>query len=310
MEVLYKSILSTFAYFDIFSHPLTAEEVHSFANCTCTKNEIEEALNELANREVLFKCGKFYATNSVETLVAKRLKANAVAEKQIASAERIAKFLSHIPFVKGVALSGSLSKKIATEKSDFDFFIITSKNRLWISKLLFSFVTKTAGLLGKGKYFCLNYLIDETYLEVEEKNIFTATEIVTLLPLYGKKIFTDFFSKNEWTLNCYPAKFTDLTAQEIKRSFAKRFSEWLLNIFGGNSLNNFLMRFFSKRWKKMLQQNKFMESGFQFGAMKVSKSFCRPYPEHFQKKILHIYQQRFSFLKARMENKMLLVVSE
>jgi predicted nucleotidyltransferase len=52
-----------------------------------------------------------------------------LAVKHIKKAKAVAKFLSWFPYIRGIAISGSLSKNFADENSDLDFFIITAANR-------------------------------------------------------------------------------------------------------------------------------------------------------------------------------------
>jgi len=194
MEVLQESILKVVTYFDIFQYPLTAEEIRCFTDSPCSAEQLEYLLQELLRDEIIFKTQDFYTLHKNSSLGAKRIKENTAAKKQLSRAKKIGKFLTSFPFIKGIAISGSLSKQVAKEDSDIDFFIITKANRLWLSKIFFTSFIKLASLVGFEKWFCLNYIIDETSLEVPEKNIFTATEIITLIPLHDPLLFNKFFS--------------------------------------------------------------------------------------------------------------------
>jgi hypothetical protein len=263
-----------------------------------TESKLQHALDELLKNETIFKSKDYYSLHNDQLLAIKRTKANKAATKQLKIAKKIAALLIHIPFIRGVAVSGSLSKNVAYEGSDIDFFIITKENRLWLSKLFFTSVVKCATFFGLGKWFCLNYVVDEKTLEVPEKNIFTATEIITLLPLYGSSLFDNFFAANEWVYDFFPnhpAK-TNI-AKETSFDFLKKIIEWLINNVQGDKADTALMRYFNKRWTKLKTQNKFTESGFQLGTMMADKHFCRPYPEHFQQKILDRYEEKVQLIK-------------
>jgi hypothetical protein len=95
--------------------------------------------------------------------------------------------LYRFPFVRGIGISGSLSKNYADEDADIDFFIITSRNHLWIARTFLHGLKKLSFLVGKQDWYCMNYFIDEEALVIAEKNIFTATEVVTLKPVCGEK---------------------------------------------------------------------------------------------------------------------------
>jgi hypothetical protein len=301
MNSLQESILKVVVYFDIFYYPVTIHEIRYFMDSRCDELKLLLALNELLKNEIIFKTKDYYSFHKDQIHAIKRVKANAVAKKHLKIAKRVAAFLTWFPFIKGVAISGSLSKNVAYEGSDIDFFIITRANRLWLSKLFFSILIKCTTITGLKKWFCLNYMVDETSLEVPEKNIFTATEIITLLPLHGASLFNDFFSANDWVYDFfpnYPVKTHG--AKEPAFILPKKLIEWLLNNKHGDKANNLIMDYFDKRWKKLRAKNKFTESGFQIGTMMTDKHFCRPFPEHFQQKILDSFNEKMKTLKANL----------
>jgi len=299
MNPLQESILKVIAYFDIFYYPVTAEEILYFMNNPYTAQKLHQALDELLKNEIIFKTKDYYSLHNNEMFTLKRIRANEAAKKQMKIAKKIAALLIRVPFIKGVAISGSLSKNVAYKGSDIDFFIITKENRLWLSKLCFTTLIKCSTFFGLSKWFCLNYIVDEKSLEVPEKNIFTATEIITLLPLYGASLFNNFFAANEWIYNFFPNHAVKThTAKEPSFTPVKKIIEWLLNNKQGNKADTALMHYFDKRWKKLIARNKFTESGFQLGSMMADKHFCRPYPEHFQQKILDRYEERIEGLKT------------
>lgn len=299
MDSLQESILRAVAYFDIFHHPVTAEEIMYFMNKPCSQQNLHCTLNALLHDEKIFKSKEFYSLRNDHLLAMRRMNANAAAATQMKTARSIASFLTWFPFIKAVAISGSLSKNVAHADSDIDFFIITKENRLWLSKLFFGSFIKFATLIGYKKWFCLNYIIDETSLEVLEKNIFTATEIITLLPIYGEHLFDRFFEANNWIYDFFPNHPIKInSAKERHDILPKRFIEWLLNNKHGDMADNTIMHYFDKRWKKLVAKNKFTETGFQLGTMMTNKHFCRPYPEHFQRKILQRYEEKIQMLRV------------
>jgi predicted nucleotidyltransferase len=96
---------------------------------------------------------------------------------------KLAGIVTHVikrfPFVRGVFVTGSLSKNSSDSSSDLDFMVITRKGRLWIARTLLMLFKKIF-LLNSYKYFCINFLLSEDNLEIEDKNVFTATEVMTV----------------------------------------------------------------------------------------------------------------------------------
>ena len=67
------------------------------------------------------------------------------------------------------------------------------------------FLKKLSYIAGKQNWFCMNYFVDEMGMEIQEKNIFTAMEITTLLPMQGTNHFKNFIAANTWIYNYFPA---------------------------------------------------------------------------------------------------------
>jgi hypothetical protein len=72
----------------------------------------------------------------------------------------------------------------------------------------------------------MNYFVDEAQLTIEEKNIYTATEVATLLPLTGAKTFNQFYTANRWVKEFLPNYLMKISASDIKRfSWIQKTSE-------------------------------------------------------------------------------------
>ena len=291
-----KDILSTLAYFDIFDYPLKKREIALFIPNSYNDPEFETAMDELLTSSGIYKMDQFYSLQNNYSIIQRRNKGNNKAMKVMVTAEKVASFLSKFPFVQGVAISGSLSKDYADDVSDIDLFLITSKNRLWIARSLLHVVYKIACLFKKQHLFCMNYYIDEEQLEIEEKNIYTATEIVTLIPLQGSVVFEEFFSANSWTKKFLPNNYMRIsTAKTIRRIWPRRLVEWMLNNRMGNYIDNYLLRITSKRWEKKTHRKLINKNGLPFG-MKTSKHFAKHDPNIFQTKILSLHESKLSAL--------------
>lgn len=109
--------------------------------------------------------------------------------------------ISSIPWVKYIGLTGANSFESCNQKDDIDLFIITSPNRLWICYLMLVLLTK---LIGKRKTLCINFLIDENNLEIQEKNYFTAVQIAQMMPVYDMGFHNRLISQNRWIYEILP----------------------------------------------------------------------------------------------------------
>ena len=298
-----QDILGTLSYFDIFSYPLTQSEIAQFLKHTYCHKEFIESLNELVEENWVYKFDEFYMLQEDHSLVHRRRKGNIQAKAMLKTAEKIAGFLSMFPFVKGVAVSGSLSKNFADENSDIDFFIITERNKLWLARTFMHCFKKIAILLKKQDLFCMNYYIDEDMLQIREKNIFTATEIATLLPLRGIDTFQNFFKENSWSKNFLPNHSLRVSyVEEAKNHFLKKAVELILRNPVGNVLDHLLMKFSIYQWNKKTKSGKLNKRGIVM-SMDASRHYAKPNPLNFQKKFMELYEKKIFNLFCRFESR-------
>ena len=118
----------------MFDYPLKKRELFVFLQHEADNHEFEITLEFLLNESVIFRLHDFYSIQNNFSLVERRFKGNALAESMLKKAQAGAKLLSKFPYVKAVTISGSLSKNFADDSTDIDYFIITEKNRLWLSR--------------------------------------------------------------------------------------------------------------------------------------------------------------------------------
>jgi predicted nucleotidyltransferase len=275
------------------------DEVYLFLPVKYDHGEFGYALRSLVIERLLYKFDKYYTLKNDPFLVERREKGNVKAAEMITIARKVGDLLIRFPYVRGIAISGSLSKNFADDDSDIDLFIITTKNRLWIARTIMHCFKKLTFLFKKEHYFCMNYYIDEQDLLIHEKNIYTATEIATLMPLHGETVFEQFYSVNGWTRAYLPNKCLRVaTAKPVKSSLFKRSVEWFFNNRLGNSFDNMLMRITSKRWRKKMQLKKRNNRGIIM-AMDAGKHYAKPDPVNFQAKLIVSYQAKITQVMER-----------
>jgi predicted nucleotidyltransferase len=293
---LKKNILATLAYFDVFNYPLTREEICLFLPAKYELMPFDVAMACLVSCRLIYRFDKFYTLKNDPYLIQRRNNGNQKAFEMIKVARKVGNILIRFPYVRGIAISGSLSKNYADEGSDIDLFIITAANRLWIARTLMHCLKKLTFLVNRAHYFCMNYYIDEQQLEIAEKNIYTATEVVTLIPIQGDTTFEDFFTANAWTRDYLPNHIMRVsTAKPVERVFLKGFAEWLLNNRLGDILDNRLMKITAGRWNQKTQQKKLNNHGILL-AMAVDKHYAKPDPENFQYKLISRYETKVAQL--------------
>ncbi len=299
-----EDILATLAYFDMFNYPLVSSEIYLFLRNKYQPNDFDNALRELVANRLVFRFGIFYSLKNDHANIERRRNGNKKADELIKVAERVGDILIKFPYVRGIAISGSLSKNFADDRSDIDLFIITSANRLWIARTLMHLFKKLTYLVNKQDCFCMNYYIDERQLEIAEKNIYTAIEIVTLIPLQGDTIIEKFYAANSWTHQHLPNKTMRVsTAKPLKFNAFKQLIEAAFNNHLGNAIDNLLMKITAKRWLKKTQLNKVNAHGSVM-AMATGKHYAKPDPKNFQTRLLQQYEIKTSLILHHPESSM------
>ena len=287
-----QSVIKVLAYFDIFNYPLTKEEIYFFLGQKSHPDDVDPVLNRLAGSKRIFKLGNFYSLQNDMALRERRTAGNNKAAALIETAYKVGSFLYQFPYVRGIGISGSLSKNFADHNTDIDFFIITRSNRLWIARTFMHLFKKFTFITGHQHWYCMNYYIDEEALRIDEQNIFTATELITLLPVCGNGTMDKFFEQNNWTTIYFPNQpATRHSVYASRSSWFKKATEFVLNNRLGNALDNYLMRITSKRWLLKEEQQRLNASGIRMG-LHNDKHYSKPNPVYFQKKVLDAFEKK------------------
>jgi len=285
------AVLRALWYFEIFQHPLTAAELYAYSNCPgLAQEDFAEILETLVREGAVFQFGAWYQSQNNPAWAPRRLDYNRRAEQFLPIARRMARLIGAFPFIRAVLVSGSLSKNCMAPDGDIDYFLITEPGRLWLARTLLV-IFKKLFLFNSHKYFCVNYFIDTEHLEIEDKNLFTATETVTLLPLYGRDCYERFTAANHWTKDYLP-NFPQRPKDEAiphRYNTIKKASEWLLSGRIGAWLDTIAMRGTVAYWRRKFKH--FDEHTFD-GALRSRRYVSKHHPLYFQQKVMRAYAER------------------
>jgi hypothetical protein len=258
MTLLQHNILATLAYFDIFDHPLRLSEIRQFlplqgvtqaaVEAACSTDPLKSRLSSVDDL--------FFFENRSERLVAERR----IKERRARRMWKAATFMSHVirrfPFVRGVFVSGELSKGVASKHSDIDFFIVTAENRVWICRTLFA-VFKKVFLFNRKKFFCYNLITSESHLQIDDRNIYTAVEVVTVKPLFNEDLFERFITANSWTAQYLPnsQRLAQVSKNEIPSTFLiEKMLAALIPSEKFDTLDHWLLGKWESIWKNRYQE--------------------------------------------------------
>jgi len=198
--------------------------------------------------------------------------------------------ISYFPFVRGVYLSGSLSKGYADKDSDVDYFIITEPGRLWLSRMMLA-LFKRLFLFNSHKYFCINYFIDTDSLEIQDKNIFTAIELATLITMCNTGLYRKLMQSNAWIKDFFPNTIMECISGEnipANESRIKGFIEKLFQGKWGDSLDTLCYKITLKKWQRKFKT--LTKEEFELN-LRSKKNVSKHHPRGFQTKILNAYRK-------------------
>ena len=287
---LQQHIESTLTYFELFSYPLTATEIHRFLNFACSIRDVEDQL-VLMKKNGKVDCSEqgYYSRLHQPRWSVERDMGNKRAEKLLKLSSRFVRVIKRFPFVEAIAISGSLSKYYADKDADIDYFIITTTHRLWIARTLLHLYKKLTFLRGHQHYYCMNYFIDQSALEIGDKNIYTAIELVTLLPVYNQEAILKLKHQNGWFAEFLPNE--NLNQDErfllpMNNGFFKSFLESFINVLWAKRLNQFFMRLTDRKWRAKWKKKSFPMDTYN-QALHTSLHVSKNHPDDFQFQVLN-----------------------
>lgn len=219
MSYLEQSILSTIIYYNNLGQPLTVFEIYKYlikprpsSSLSAISDagfgfvQVRDCLEQSARlRNDIDSKNGFYFLRGKSGLIKQRITKYRIAIKKWKKAKRVAKWLQIIPFVRMVAVSGSLAINNTRKKSDIDLLVVARYRRIWLTRLL---VTLFIHLIGARRYkkltanrFCLNHYITDQSLFISFKSLYNAQTYANLTMLYQspeKNIFSRFQKSNSW----------------------------------------------------------------------------------------------------------------
>ncbi|MCF8228936.1 MAG: hypothetical protein K9G58_06825 [Bacteroidales bacterium] len=275
-------------YFGIFKYPLTPEEIHTFNPMEASMENVQAALEELLVEEIVFKHDDFFMLQDQAAWAEERKRGNRRAYALLDRSKKFVRIIASFPFVRAIAISGSLSKFYASKNPDIDYFIITRANRLWIARTFLHLFKKLTFLIGHEHYYCMNYFVDTGALLNQNQNLYGAIETVTLLPVYNKEMILEYAEMNDWSRNFLPnhpgIKNFQYLIKNRKRPL-KSVLEALMNILFPDYMNRFWMKVTDRKWRKKWARHNYSEEDYE-RAFQTEIHISKNHPDDYEKKVL------------------------
>lgn len=209
IKTKYKNaILKTLAYSSVFKYPLTFHQLSTYLISKNNEQDYDSFVSELNDlvrtRRVKVK-DRRYILPETKYIDAKKRKreTDTLIERNL----RVFKILKTIPWIKFIGITGSTAAGNTTKDSDIDVLIVTSKNRLWITRGFIAVILRDILKNYVYKGVDPNIYLDETSLKwpEEKQNIYIANDLIRIIPMVDKNYtYFKFLRANKWALEYFP----------------------------------------------------------------------------------------------------------
>ena len=196
------ALIEAVAYGDVFDHPLTMAEIHRQLPIRASLRDVEFALAEPGLADFVHVVDGLVMLAGRESLPAVRRRRAAASRRLWPQAIRLGRLVGTLPFVRMVAITGSLAVDAAESDADVDLFLVTDTGRLWLSRALTMGVVRAAAV--GGLRLCPNYLVADSALELDDRSLYTAHELLQMVPVVGLSVHAELVRRNRWSAAFLP----------------------------------------------------------------------------------------------------------
>jgi predicted nucleotidyltransferase len=230
IDALHDGLEKIFKISEYLNFPFTLDEVADYflPRTNITGEQLRQMLSERNFEDIPFHIRDGYLFTKAREVDVPRLERERMSIAKLASAEDFARVLKRlVPFIRTIAVTGSVAYGSADKWDDIDLFVVTKRNRLWLATFLglaFVRLTKLLGLRPPHlSLFCLSYVHDEQGFANESQsnrtNPLFARELLKAKPVAGVGYYLRLLERNKWVWTLYStpyaAKLRDLkTASE------------------------------------------------------------------------------------------------
>lgn len=209
------SIRKTLVYFDLANFPLTKEELFVFLweSPPVSYQNFLQFLETAASKTWEYKDGYYFLPGRKE-IIRSRQESLLISEKKLKIARQAARLVRSVPFLRAILVCNTVASEQAGVDSDIDFFIIAAKNRIWIVRLMVTFILQIFGLRRRKDKIkdkiCLSFYVTEDALDlsslrVVDDDIHLAFWINQMLPVFDTdNYYTKFLQANSWLQTYLP----------------------------------------------------------------------------------------------------------
>ena len=201
------SVLATLTYADLFDYPLSADEICRYQVGTrYYSDQIARALEADPHLVARIESdGQFYCLRGRSHIFPLRRKREAVSARIWKRAAIYTRWAARLPFVRMVAVTGALAMRNISGRPDIDLLVVARRGRVWICRRALILQVRVARLFGDD--LCPNYVLSDSKLCLDQRDLFTAHELVQMVPAYGLPLYRRMLDLNRWAAAYLPCAF-------------------------------------------------------------------------------------------------------
>jgi predicted nucleotidyltransferase len=229
LDEIHRGLQKVFNVSKYLDFPFTLDEVATYflPGVQVAEEEVRDLITRGEFIDLPFQIRDGYLFAGAAKSTATRLEREQFSASKLRSAAEFATMLTRLaPFIRTIAVTGSVAYGSARKSDDIDLFIVTKPNRLWLSAFLALVLIRLSRLLhlrpSHLSQFCLSYVHDELGFANESKrsksNMLFACELLKAQPVAGIRHYRRFLEQNSWIngvySKAYPVKLKQLEQGE------------------------------------------------------------------------------------------------
>jgi len=199
-QQLERAVLEALSYSDIFNYPLKLDELARYLPIHLDGRDLIAAVARLDGL-VVSRDGYLFLRGRDE-IVNLRRKREMSSRRTLRHAMAYGYVLSHLPFVRMVAITGSLAVLNCDKTADLDFMLVTVPGRLWTARLFVLAFNRLTQMVGHT--LCPNLIVSESALGWPQRDLYSARELCQMLLISGGAVYSRLLAVNSWVAEFLP----------------------------------------------------------------------------------------------------------
>jgi len=296
-DKIQESILRTIIFFDLFNYPLTNWEIWQYLNLEIDLDLLEKNVEGLvAAGKLEQKDGFYFLPGRGEIIEIRRERYN-YANYKIKLANRATKLFRWLPSVKLVAVANLIGHHNLRNESDIDIFIVSSPNRLWLTRLFCTGLMKITKQRPtkecKRNKMCLSFYAAADGLAMESLRFkpndpYFDHWFLGLYPIYDDDKYLAYLRfKNPWLKKSFPNSLL------LRENFPSNYfsKNWLDRVlyYGANALN-----FWAKKIQLVIMPKALKDLAGKDSGVVINDTILRFYLKDKRQEFLDKYNQRLA----------------